>query len=617
MRHLIPVILILFNLSACQNTPNQPKKLTDTPPAWAKDVIWYQIFVERFNNGDSSNDPSPETMYAASNFIETPQNWSVTSWTQEWYQEEEWARKDVQDFYANLQLRRYGGDLQGVLNKLDYIQDLGITAIYFNPLNDAPSLHKYDARNYHHIDVTFGPDPKGDMEIMASEDPNDPSTWKWTSADKLFLKVIDECHKRNIRVVLDYSWNHTGVEFWAWKDIIKNQGESKYKDWYKIKSFDDPTTEENEFEYEGWLNIMSLPALTKVNTQGEHKPGHPFEGDLHPEVKKHVYDVTKRWLAPNGDVSKGLDGYRLDVADHIPMGFWRDYYKYVKSINPEAYLVGEIWWEEWPDKLMNPVPYLRGGVFDAVMHYQVYRPARYFFAKSDYQIDAAQLVDSLNYQWGRISDATAKGMMNVAATHDTPRLLTSFANPGKYKYKAKPNDDENYITGKPDEETYRRVKLYLLHQFTSIGAPHIWNGDEMGMWGSDDPDCRKPLWWPEYTFDDENKNSIHDKEPEYVEVGFNADLHGYYKQMTKLRNENLVLKEGSIEFVKAEGSLLVYNRINGNEKVLVVLNAGEKGLSYEFSSGKKYMDILSGEIFEGNQMLVEGISGHVLKEVEN
>ena len=156
-----------------------------------------------------------------------------------------------QDFYANLQLRRYGGDLQGVLNKLDYLKELGITAIYFNPLNDAPSLHKYDARNFRHIDVTFGPDPRGDMEIIASEIPDDPTTWKWTAADKMFLQVIEEAHKRNIKVVLDYSWNHTGVEFWAWKDVVKNQEQSKYKDWYIINSFDDPATEENEFNYEG------------------------------------------------------------------------------------------------------------------------------------------------------------------------------------------------------------------------------------------------------------------------------------------------------------------------------------------------------------------------------
>ncbi|TLX75336.1 alpha-amylase [Labilibacter sediminis] len=608
----LPILLVFIS---CQPKQKIDQPDITTPPSWAKSVIWYQIFVERFYNGDTSNDPTPETMYSASNFIETPENWSITPWTQEWYAKEDWTQSNVENLYSNLQLRRYGGDLQGVLDKLDYLQDLGITAIYFNPLNDAPSLHKYDARNYRHIDVNFGPDPKGDLALIATENPGDPSTWKWTSADRMFLQVVEEAHKRNIRVVLDYSWNHTGVEFWAWKDVLEKQEESAYKDWYTIKEFDDPDTPENEFEYRGWLNNASLPELKKVNTVGEHKIGHPFEGDLNKGAKEHVYAVSKRWLAPDGDVSKGIDGYRLDVADHIPMGFWRDYHAYVKSINPEAYLVGEIWWEEWPDKLMDPVPYVSGDVFDAVMFYQIYRPARYFFAKSNYQIDAAQLVDSLQFQWNRLREETNLGMMNVAATHDSPRLLTSFANPGKYKYNANPSADSSYITSKPNQETYQRVMLYLMHQFTNVGAPHIWNGDEMGMWGGDDPDCRKPLWWPEYKFDAENKNSILDKEKEYVEVGFNKELYQYYKQMTHLRNSQEVLSNGKIEFVEAKDNLLVYKRQNDNSSILVVLNAGNETLQYQLPQNLKFTDLITGEEVLDNQLQLNGISGRVLKQM--
>ncbi|MBK7028477.1 MAG: hypothetical protein IPH45_04385 [Bacteroidales bacterium] len=240
-------------------------------------------------------------------------------------------------------------------------------------------LHKYDARNYHHIDVSFGPDPKGDMEIIARENPADPSTWQWTSADLLFLKLVKEAHKRNIRVIVDYSWNHTGVEFWAMKDLIKKQQNSAFKDWFNVESFDDPATPGSEFKYHGWLNIQSLPEIKKVNVTTERIIGRPYEGDINPEAKQHIFEVSKRWLAPNGNVKDGIDGYRLDVADHIGMIFWRDYHSYVKSINPEAYLVGEIWWETYPNRLMNPVPYTSGDVFDAIMFYQVYRPANYFF----------------------------------------------------------------------------------------------------------------------------------------------------------------------------------------------------------------------------------------------
>ncbi len=610
---LFIVIFVSCNYSS-NNTINET--LIASPPTWAKNVIWYQIFVERFNNGDTLNDPTPETIYSSSNFIKTPDNWRVTPWTQQWYKEEDWTDQTAQDFYSNLQIRRYGGDLQGVLNKLDYLQDLGITAIYFNPLNDAPSLHKYDARNYRHIDVNFGPNPEGDIEIIKSENPVDPSTWKWTSADKMFLKVIEEAHKRNIKVVLDYSWNHTGVEFWAWQDIIKNQEKSPYKDWYIINSFDNPNTPENEFKYEGWLNIQSLPALKKINTTEEHKIGHPYEGDLHPDVKKHIFAVSKRWLAPNGDTSKGLDGYRLDVADHIPMGFWRDYRTFVKSVNPEAYLVGEIWWEEWPDTFMNPVPYVSGDVFDAVMFYQIYRPARYFFAKTDFEIDAAQFVDSLKFQWNRINIETAQVMMDVAATHDSPRLLTSFANKNKYKYNANSRADSTYITSKPNAETYERLKLYLMHQFTNVGAPHIWNGDEMGMWGGDDPDCRKPLWWPEFKFEPENVNSTLDKPEEFVEVGFNKDLNKYYRQLCAIRNGNLdILSSANIDFVTAKEKILGYTRTFEDEEILVVINAGDYPFEYELPLGNKYMDLFTNEEVSSSTILLNAISGKILKRI--
>lgn len=573
----------------------------DQPPEWAKNAIWYQIFVERFNNGDPTNDPTAETMYAASNFRQTPADWEITPWTHNWYEQEEWAKNLNADFYGGLQLRRFGGDLQGVLDKLDYLERLGITAIYFNPLNDAPSLHKYDARNYHHIDITFGPDPKGDMEIIASEKPNDPSTWKWTAADKMFLELVAELHKRNIRVILDYSWNHTGVEFWAWKDVVKDQENSKYKDWYDIQEFDDPATTKDEFDYRGWLNLKSLPEIKKVNLTTERKIGHPYEGDIYKEAKDHIFAVTNRWLSPDGDVSKGIDGYRLDVADHVGLVFWRDWRKYVKSINPEAYLVGEIWWESWPDKLMNPAPFVKGDVFDAIMFYQVYRPARYFFAKTDFEIDARQFADSLQFQWRRIGKPFRYAMMNTAATHDSPRLLSSFENKSKYKVDAKPDANPEYITGKPSDETYLRAKLYLIHQFTSTGAPHIWNGDEMGMWGGDDPDCRKPLWWPEYTFEPEFRNSILNEGKTFDQVGFNQEHFDFYKKIIRIRKDNPVLADGEMEFLSAEGKILSYRRFNDHNEIIVMFNLEKDQHVFKLPDNKSYINLLENdELLSGN-----------------
>ena len=229
------------------------------PPAWAQKAVWYQIFVERFNNGDKANDPKPENMDVPFMNIHTPKGWEVSAWTSDWFKKEKWETNSGQSFNSLLQYRRYGGDLQGVLDKLDYLHDLGVTALFMNPLNDASSLHKYDARNYHHIDVNFGPDPIGDNKLIASEKPNDPSTWNWTSADKLFLKLVEEAHKRGMKIIMDYSWNHTGTNFWAFEDLVKNQKKSAFKDWYSVTSFDDPATAVSEFKYEGWLgNLLSL-----------------------------------------------------------------------------------------------------------------------------------------------------------------------------------------------------------------------------------------------------------------------------------------------------------------------------------------------------------------------
>ncbi len=585
------------------------------PPSWAKSQIWYQIFVERFNNGDSTNNPTSENIYAASNFVNVPENWEITPWTTNWYEPEPWTKNMKGDFYSNLQYRRYGGDLQGVIDKIDYLEELGITAIYFNPINDAPSLHKFDARNWRHIDVNFGPDPIGDNLIIASEDPGDPSTWKWTSADKLFLKLVDELHKKGIRVIVDYSWNHTGVEFFAFKDIVKNQQDSPYTDWYDIEDFDNLTTPENEFKYHAWFDIQSLPEIQKVNITTKRTPGHSYEGDINKGAKEHILEVTKRWLAPNGDVSKGIDGYRLDVADHIGLGFWRDYRTFVKSINPDAYIIGEIWWEAWPDRLMDPTPYMQGDIFDAVMYYHIFKPARYFFADTDLKLNAAQFKDSLELLWSKLDKPMQYAMMNTAATHDSPRLLTSFNNNNLYKVWAKPNEDTAYKTGMPTVETYKRTKLYLMHQFTIPGAPQIWNGDEMGMWGSDDPDCRKPLWWDELDFDDEYRNNFQLGKKDYDKVNFNKDYFDFYKNIITIRKDNPVLSTGDIEFIFAKGNKLGYKRFDDNNEIIVLFNMESETESFELPIGYTYINLFDGSS-TSKSITLAPVSGVLLKQIK-
>jgi glycosidase len=630
------LLIVLIGLSGVGCGPQQTKKSDPaftgktiaSVPEWSKTAIWYQIFVERFRNGDPSNDPTPSDMegsYPGS----LPKSWKITPWGHDWYDHEPWLDSvNAKGFYSKIQARRYGGDLQGVLNKVDYIQSLGVTAIYFNPLNDSPSLHKYDARNYTHIDRNFGPDPKGDIVIMDSETHDDPATWKWTSADKLFLKVVDEFHKRGIKVIMDYSWNHTGKDFWALNDVKKNGKNSKFADWYNIISFDDPSTPENEFKYEGWGgNNQYMPVFKKDIIPPDDRVM-PFEGNLQSEtLKKHIFDVTRRWLDPdrNGNPADGVDGFRLDVAGEIPMGFWRDYRKVVHSVNPDAYLIGEIWWLEWPDKLLDPKIFLEGDQYDAIMNYRWYRIARGFFGQAEPVLTPSGFVSEISRINKGIRTENLQSMMNVASTHDSPRLSTSLFNKTMDKYKAKPSENPDYKINKPDALTRKEQNLLLIHQFTFIGAPQIWNGEEVGMWGADDPDCRKPLIWDDLVYEDERAafDPAHSRPVDVVKA--DKSLFSFYQKLIKIRKEDPVLIYGDLNFILADDAkmVLVYSRSKGDEEIICVFNRSDKSQSIDVPVPVQgnFIDLISDEcksyMTTGNVLKVslEPITGKVLKRI--
>jgi cyclomaltodextrinase len=577
---LFNLILLLF--LGCSPSPklSNTEKSISSVPSWTKEAIWYQIFVERFRNGDSTNDPTPADM--AGGYPEKiPADWKVTPWGHDWYSHEPWLDEvPAEEFNSKIQARRYGGDLQGVLDKIDYIQSLGVTAIYFNPLNDSPSLHKYDARNYVHIDRNFGPDPRGDAKMMDAEIHDDPSTWKWTAADKLFLKVVSEFHKRGIRVIMDYSWNHTGKTFWALNDIRINGQNSKYVDWYTIKQFDDPATTVDELKYEGWGGNNPWMAVFRKDIIPPETKVMPFEGNFHSaSLKKHIFDVTKRWLDPDGDgnPSDGVDGFRLDVAGEIPMGFWRDYRKVVRAVNPDAYLIGEIWWLEWPDKLFDPAVYLQGDQFDAIMNYRWFRVARGFFAQADPVLTPTGFVSEINRIDKGIKTENLEAMMNVPSTHDTPRLSTSFFNKGMDKYKAKPSENPDYKINRPDERTRMEQIMLLINEFTFIGAPQIWNGEESGMWGADDPDCRKPMVWDDISYEPEKKAFDPSKTRPVDIVRRDTALWSFYKRLCVMRRNNPALIYGDLKFTIADDSrmILAYRRSLGNHEIDVVFNRSD------------------------------------------
>jgi glycosidase len=547
-------------------------------PAWAADVIWYQIFVERFRNGDTANDPT------AADIVDpvarpVPAGWQTTPWTHDWYRLDPWAAAAGLDFYGAVYFRRYGGDLQGVLDRLDYLQTLGVTALYFNPLNDAPSLHKYDARNYRHIDRNFGPEPRGDAARMAAEDPADPGTWTWTAADSLFLRLVQEVHRRGMRVIMDYSWNHTGTAFWAWQDVLRNQRASRFADWYEIAAFDNPaTTDTNEFTYRGWVGVRSLPEWKKIGRPAGRTHG-AIEGNLMPGVRDLVFAVTRRWLDPDGDgdPADGVDGFRLDVAEMVPLGFWRDYRRFVRSINPDAYLVGEVWWEQWPDRMYDPAPWLQGDVFDAVMNYRWFYPTRGFFAGTEPRVTASQYARALDSVNAGVAPAHQRAMMNLTASHDTPRFGTSAFNPGRYKYHNNPREDSTYRVDRPDDRTRRTQELILVQQFTWAGAPHVWNGDEVGMWGGDDPDDRKPIVWADLRYEDETAHPFgRPRRRDRVEP--DTALWRVYQELIALRKAHLRLfVDGTVTWLRTDdaGGVLAYGRALGDQRAIVAFNTSD------------------------------------------
>jgi glycosidase len=590
MKYIISLVIALFIMSCSQdssvNDPyavpeNVPDHILESVPQWAKEAVWYQIFVERFRSGDAGN--QPELWGIEGSWPHNkPQSWSPTPWGQDWYRMEDWAQESGLPFYETVHMRRYGGDLQGVIDKLDYLADLGITAIYFNPLKDSPSLHKYDVRNYHHVDIFFGPDPEGDARLIATENPANPETWVWTSADKLFLKLIQEARKRDIRVIMDYSWNHTGITFWAWQDVLKNQDRSAFADWYRIDSFNNEQ-EGTQFSFRGWAGVAELPEFRR-HGEGANLPIVHSElapADLHPELKRHIFAVTRRWMDPegNGDTTLGVDGFRLDVAELIPAAFWRDYRKFVRSINPEAYLVGELWWDEWPDKLLNPNPWLQGDIFDANMNYRWYMPTRSYFGatKPDVPTPSAYIahIDSV---FSGVSRDVVYAQMNLTSSHDSPRFMTSMLNKGQYKFRTNPREYRRYNLRRADEETLRQMNMVLLKKFSDAGAPHIWMGDEMGMWGADDPDTRKPLIWPDIEFEPESADPFNRRRGT-DEVAFDSSRFHVYRDLIAMRRENPVLIHGGKTYTLADDErlLLGYERYDGERMAVVLFNSDDNG----------------------------------------
>lgn len=592
MRKTFLIFIAFFSwsfLNSCNEVSTSEVKEYNAPE-WARGIVWYQIFPERFRDGDPSNQPNRERARG-------PDGWHPTEWTQDWYKRDEWEKNASDDFYAVVRERRYGGDLQGVIDKLDYLKELGVEGIYFNPIFDAQSMHKYDASYYHHIDRNFGPDPEGDVAQFNAEDPGNPSTWEWTEGDKLFLELIREAHKRDIKVVIDGVWNHTGTEFWAFQDLIKNQEQSPYKDWYVVTAFDDPETPENEFDYEGWWGFKGLPVFREEN------------GGLVKPVRDHIFAVTKRWMDPNGDgdPSDGVDGWRLDVAEEVGKEFWKEWHSLVHEINPNAITVAEIWTDAAKE-------YINPEMFTTVMNY------RFAYAAKDLLIDDKISTDEFVNRLEQVAEdypvEAGHVLQNLMDSHDTARLASFTVNRG-IEYEGESHPRDGFKVRKPVAAERELQKLVALFQFTWKGAPMIYYGTESGMWGADDPDDRKPMVWEDKEYEKERHHPYGEERPA-DDNNFDEDLFSYYKKLAELRKTELPLKLGEAEIVyhDPENKLVLFSRSYNNEKIWVILNRSNSTQSFdltEYSDHGSILDLLTDEELNASSLEILPTSGLILK----
>lgn len=370
-------------------------------PSWVKETIWYQIFPERFANGNPAISPA-----------------NVLPW-------------GSQDPQSN---SFFGGDIQGVIDHLDYIQDLGITGIYFTPITQGKSNHKYDTTDYMKIDPAFG----------------DEQTIK---------TLIDEVHKRGIKVMFDAVFNHIGASSMQWQDVLKQGANSKYADWFYIEQFpliDESKRHSHSKEMLNYRAFAFAENMPKLNTEN-------------PEVMEYLLEAGRYWVS-NFDI----DAWRLDVANEVDQRFWRRFRDELKAIKPELYILGEVWHDS-----MN---WLGGDQFDAVMNYPLTDAILGFFASET--LNATQFKSAVNELNVNYPINVNEVSFLLLDSHDTPRIIDKC---GANREKA---------------------KLAYLFQFTHTGSPCIYYGGEIALDGGADPLNRKCMIWDESRHDLNMKRHI-------------------------------------------------------------------------------------------------------------
>lgn len=503
-------------------------------PAWAKGAVMYQIFVDRFCNGDPSNDVEDgEYVYIGEPVCKV---------------------KDWNEFPAAMDIRRFhGGDLQGVLDKLDYLEELGVEVIYFNPLFVSPSNHKYDIQDYDYIDPHYGVIIEDGGEVLPEGEKDNTRATKYQkrtgdirnleASNRLFAKLVEEMHTRGMRVILDGVFNHCG-SFNKWMDrerIYEPQPEyekgayvsaqSPYRDFFHFFDEREEAWPYNK-NYDGWWGHDTLPKLNYEDS---------------PTLEEYILNIGKKWVSP----PYNADGWRLDVAadlgysneyNHI---FWENFRKAVKSANPQALILAEHYGD--------PGEWLQGDEWDSVMNYDAFmEPLTWFLTgmekhsderRTDLWGNADNFVNTMNHFMASMLTPSLQVAMNELSNHDHSRFLTR----------------TNHIVGRVaqlgSKAAEEGINLAVMReavavQMTWVGAPTVYYGDEAGVCGFTDPDSRRTYPWGQE----------------------NRELVEFHKEMIRIHKREKPLRTGSLKMLSWSSNVLAYARFQEGEQIIVVLN---------------------------------------------
>lgn len=641
------------------NTTSKDIQLFNVPN-WAKEAIWYNIFPDRFYNGNHYNDPifnefGPEAfkpnILHEQNFVEE-YKWEKSNnvishfdrnrWTSDFREQTIWEKLGEREIdYSLKYARMYGGDLQGIKEKIPYMKELGINAVWLNPVFFSYQNHKYGANDFRHISPDFGTiktsgethgveinrnnkygnksyvDVLGNKATTSSElkllevnlkgenrgkngygETEDPATWVWTESDLIMVDLIKEFHKNGIRVIFDGVFNHSSSEHWTFNMVLADGENSKYKDWYKFTDFGqhvqitDDMSDEQAFEtlianrkrtiYNAWGGFDSLPEFNTFNQ----------------EYKEYIFNITRKWMyGPDGKESEnwmeddGIDGWRLDVPNCLEnQNFWNEWREVVKGSKKDSYITAELWGNASGD--------INGGnKFDTVMNYEWLKTVIGFFINQSreggvrYKLKAQDFFNELREKRTWYPYQALQASQNLNGSHDTDRLYSRIVNDvvGRNLEEGK-QLEKGYNGIRPDLASNNHpnttidwrnspikpkdiLKLISIFQMTYIGAPMLFYGDEVGMWGATDPYCRKPMLWKEFLYDNE-KNPSHINQNEVYEQKVDSDLFEWYKKLIRIRLENKTLVYGKFRevFADNERDVIAYERVIEDQLIIVVIN---------------------------------------------